>query len=85
VPWVLLDMADSALVCGFRFVGTREFARKLLFARHTLGVELEKPLPVTSLSLKNTEMRTQFLRIASVQADCTLAELEDICKMMTSV
>jgi hypothetical protein len=57
-----------------------------LFARQNLGVELEKPLPGTSLSLKNTEMRIEFLRNAypCKWTDCTLAELEEICKMTPS-
>lgn len=71
--------------CSEKSLATRECARTLSFARHKLGVELEKPLPGTSLSLnKYRDAHTVSQNCMTVQADCTLAELEDICKMTTS-
>jgi hypothetical protein len=64
---------------------TRECARTLLFPRHKLGVELKKQLPGTSLSLnKYRDGHTVSQNCISVQTDCTIAELEDICDMTTS-
>jgi hypothetical protein len=65
--------------------GTRERARTLFFVRHKLGVKLEKHLPGTILLLnKYRDAHTVSQNFMYVQTDCTLAELEDICKMTTS-
>jgi hypothetical protein len=72
-------------LCSQKSLETRDCARTLLFARHKLGVELEKHLPGTSLSLsKYRDAHTVSQNCMSVQTDCTLAELEGICKMTTS-
>jgi hypothetical protein len=72
-------------MCSRKSLETRKCARTLLFARHKLGVELEKHLLGTSLSLKKyRDAHTVSQNCISVQTDCTLAELEDICKMTTS-
>jgi hypothetical protein len=72
-------------MCSQKSLETRECARTLLFARHKLGVELEKHLLGTSLSLnKYREAHKVSQNCMSVQTVCTLAELEDICNMKTS-
>jgi hypothetical protein len=72
-------------MCTHKSLKIREFARTLLFARQKLGVELEKHFPGTSLSLnKYRDAHIVSQNCMSVQTDCTLAGLEDICKMTTS-
>jgi hypothetical protein len=71
--------------CSRKSLETREGARTLLFARQKLSVELEKQLPGTSLSLnKYRDAHTVYQNCISVQTDCILADLEDICKRTTS-
>jgi len=59
--------------------------RTLFFARHKLGVELDKPFPGTISSLgKYRDAHTVSQSLLSVQVDCTLHEFEDISKLTTS-
>ena len=59
--------------------------RTLLFAKHRLGMELDKPIPGTSSSLsKYRDAHTVSQSVVSVQVDCTLEEFEDITKLTTT-
>jgi hypothetical protein len=57
-------------------------ARPLAFARHRVGLELEKPLSFTAASMrKRAEAHTNVAQTLKVQVDCTLAEFEGICQI----
>jgi hypothetical protein len=60
--------------------------RTFSFAKHKLGMELDKPLPGTSSSLsKFGDAHTVSQSVISLQVDCTLSEFGDMCNMVTSL
>jgi hypothetical protein len=61
-------------------------ARPLAFARHRVGLELEKPLSFTAASVRrHAEAHTVVAQTFKVQVDCTLAEFEGICQISTAL
>ena len=60
--------------------------RTLSFAKHKLGMELDKSLPGTTSSLsKFNDAHTVSQSVISLQVDCTLAEFENTCKLATKL
>jgi hypothetical protein len=60
--------------------------RTLSFAKHKLGMELEKSLPGTTSSLsKFNDAHTVSRSAISLQIDCALAEFGNICRLATSL
>ena len=60
--------------------------RTLSFAKHKLGMELDKSLPGTATSLsKLNYAHTVSQSVISLQVDCTLAEFENTCKLATKL
>lgn len=59
--------------------------RTLSFARHKLGMELDKQLPGSSSSLnKYRDAHTVAQSCIFVQVDCTLEDFQEICELSTS-
>jgi hypothetical protein len=60
--------------------------RMLSFAKHKLGMELDRSLPGTTSSLsKFNDAHTVSQSVISLQVDCTLAEFENTCKLATTL
>jgi hypothetical protein len=62
------------------------YSRALAFARHRLGLELSRPLLGSSLSTsKYRDAHALVQEVATVHADCCLAEFEDIWATVASM
>jgi hypothetical protein len=58
----------------------------LSFAKHKLGMELDRPLPGTTSSLiKFNDAHTVSQSVISLHVDCTPAEFENTCKLATTL
>jgi hypothetical protein len=59
--------------------------RMLSFKKHKLGIKLNRSLPgTTSSQSKFNDAHTVSQSFISLQADCTLAEFENTCKLATT-